>query len=92
MREVISRWKGDGVFTGRAPHNSHRNHMKHFNAIATAAVIGASFIAITPAVKADYYYQEVSDSSRLDEEIRTQQKRTQRDQERRKESTRRSGF
>ena len=66
--------------------------MKLFNTIAAAAVIGASFIAITPEVKADFYYQEVSDSSRLDEEIRTQQKRTQRDQERRKESTRRSGF
>ena len=39
-RELIPSWNGDGVFTGREPHNSHRNQMKLFKALAaTAAVV-----------------------------------------------------
>ena len=37
---MIPSWNGDGVFTGREPHNTHRNQMKLFKTIAaTAAVI-----------------------------------------------------
>ena len=40
MGEVIPNQNSDGVFTGREPHNTHRNQMKFFKAIAaTAAVI-----------------------------------------------------
>ena len=49
MGDVILIDLADGVFTGREPHNSHRNPMKLFNAIAAAAVIGTSFISINPA-------------------------------------------
>ena len=40
---------GDGVFTGREPHTSHRNQMKLVNAIAAAAVIGTSLTTAGPA-------------------------------------------
>ena len=47
--DVISCCRCDGVFTRRAPHATHSSHMKLFNAIATAAVIGISFVAAAPA-------------------------------------------
>jgi hypothetical protein len=47
---------GDGVFTGRESHNTtNTKQMKLFNAIAAAAVIGASFIATATPASAQYY-------------------------------------
>ena len=40
---------------GESP-TTHRNQMKLFTAIATAAVFGASFIAVAPQAKADMYH------------------------------------
>ena len=49
---------GDGVFTGREPHNSHRNQMKLFTSIAAAAaVIGNSVITANQA-QAQWSIQE----------------------------------
>ena len=48
MGDVVLINTGDGVFTGREPHTSHQQ-MKLLNAIAAAAVIGASLIAVNPA-------------------------------------------
>ena len=56
-----------------------------------AAVLGASFMAIPPAVDSQAFYQEISDASRLDNDIQTQQKKMQRDDNKKRESVRRSG-
>ena len=52
MGEAIPNWNGDGVFTGREPHNSHRNQMKlileKLLTSGFAAALGASFIATNP--------------------------------------------
>lgn len=50
--EVVSDRIRDGVFTEQEPHNSHRNPMKLFNAIATTAVSSSSLIAIATAATA----------------------------------------
>ena len=55
MGEVILSWYGDGVFTGREPHTTHRNQMKLFNAISTAAVNGAFLFTLEP-VRATQFY------------------------------------
>ena len=38
MGDVVWINTGDGVFTGREPHTSHRNQMKLFKSIAAAAL------------------------------------------------------
>ena len=66
--EVIPGWNGDGVFTGREPHNSHRNQMKLFNAIAaTAAVMTCCIGNPLPAEARNgwVYIGEVSTNVRL---------------------------
>ena len=55
MGEVIPSWNGDGVFTGRESHTSHRSQMKLFKAIAAAAVVGTSLLVSSPVEAAGCY-------------------------------------
>ena len=48
MGEVIPSWNGDGVFTGRESHTSHRNQMKLFNVIAALAVAASTSTLVSP--------------------------------------------
>ena len=42
---MIPSWNGDGVFTGRESHTSHRNQMTLINVITVATVTSASLIS-----------------------------------------------
>ena len=57
-----------------------------------AAALSASFIAIPPEVNSQTFYQEISDTSRLDDDIQKQQKKRQLDESKKRESVRQNGY
>ena len=95
LGEVIPSWNGDDVFTGLSltAHTSQMNlKLEKPLTAGLAAALGACLIAISPAVNDQVFYQEISDTSRLDNDIQAQQKNMKCDENKKRESVRRNGY
>ena len=70
LGEVVCSWNGDGVFTGREPHSSHKNLMRGFSRtflIAGILLIGTTFLASCSSTNVDHSveHEETSREERI---------------------------